>query len=196
MFKQTLLIVLLSSLIVVSGCQVFRQVASLSQLDFALSGVVSPRLAGVDLDSVRSPDDVSPTDMVRLGTAVLRDDLPFDFTLLVSAGNPESNSVDARMMRLDWTLLLDDRETVSGFTEPDVLISPGSTAEIPTVVSLNLLEFFDSGLPDLIDLALAVAGQGGDAKRVKLQATPTVSTSLGPIKYPQPIIIVSREVGG
>ena len=194
MSKQTLLVVLLSSLIVVSGCQVFRQVASLRQLDFALSGVDSPRLAGVDLSSVRSANDVSPVDMARLGSALLRDELPFDFTLLVSAENPQSNSVDARMMRLDWTLLLDDRETVSGFTEPDVLISPGSTAEIPTVVSLNLLEFFDSGLADLLDLALAVSGSG-DPKRIKLQATPTVTTALGPIKYPRPIVIVSSEVG-
>jgi hypothetical protein len=195
MSKQTHLIILFSLLVILSGCQVFKQAANLSRLDFSLSGVDSPRLAGIDLTSVRSPDDVSPTDMLRLGSAVLRDDLPFDFTLLVAAENPQSNSVDARMMRLDWTLLLDDRETVSGFSEPDVVIAPGTTAELPTVISLNLLEFFESGLPDLIDLALAVSG-GGDPTRVKLQATPTVTTVLGPIKYPVPITIVSKVVGG
>jgi len=194
MWKQTRLIILFSSLILLSGCQVFKQAANLSRLDFSLSGVDSPRLAGIDLTSVRSPDDVSPTDMLRLGSAVLRDDLPFDFTLLVAAENPQSNSVDARMVRLDWTLLLDDRETVSGFSEPDVEIAPGSTAELPTVISLNLLEFFESGLPDLIDLALAVSGSG-DPTRVKLEATPTVTTVLGPIKYPVPIVIVGSEVG-
>lgn len=195
MWKQTQLIILCLSLVVLSGCQVFKQAANLSRLNFALSGVDSPRLAGIDLTSVRSTDDVSPVDMARLGSALLRDNLPFDFTLLVSAENPENNNVDARMLRLDWTLLLDDRETVSGFTEPDVVIAPGTTAELPTVISLNLLEFFESGLPDLIDLALAVSGSG-DPKRVKLQATPTVTTVLGPIKYPRPITIVSSDVGG
>jgi hypothetical protein len=47
----------------------------------------------------------------------------------------------------------------------------------------------------MIDLALAVAGAGGEPTRVSLRALPTIQTSIGPIRYPQPIIIVSREIG-
>jgi len=178
-----------------TGCQTLREIASVSRLDFALDRVESPRLAGVDLRSVRSVEDVSPTDMLRLGTALARKDLPLDFTLLVAATNPQSNTVDARMVGLDWTLFLDDQETISGRTDSDILIAPGTTGEIATVVSLNLLEFFDSSLPDLLSLVMAVTGTGGP-QRVKLQATPTVTTVLGPIRYPSPITIVSKEVGG
>ena len=32
--------------------------------------------------------------------------------------------------------------------------------------------------------------------RIALRATPTIDTALGPIRYPQPITIVSRQVGG
>lgn len=185
---------LLLSFGMLAGCQTLKEIASLRQLDFALSGVVSPRLAGVDLSSVHSVEDVPPSDMLRLASAIMRKDVPLDFTLLVSAQNPETNTVDARMVALDWILLLDDRETVSGHTESDILIPPGTTGEFPTIVSLNLVEYFESGLPDLLDLAVAIAG-GGDPKRMKLQATPTVTTALGPIKYPKPITIVSKEVG-
>jgi hypothetical protein len=179
-----------------TGCQTLREIASLRHLDFAMSGVSTPRLAGVDLSSVRAPEDLSPSDMLRLGSAVLRKDLPLDVRLMVSAQNPESNSVDARLVGLDWTLLLDDKETISGFTEGDILIPPGATADVPVVVSLNLIEFFDQGVGDLLDLALAVAGAGGSPTRVKLQATPTVNTVIGPIRYPNPITIASKSVGG
>jgi hypothetical protein len=62
-------------------------------------------------------------------------------------------------------------------------------------ISLNLIEFFDGSAQDLVELALSLAGQGGASKEISLQATPTVSTPLGPIRYPGPITIVSREVG-
>ena len=48
---------------------------------------------------------------------------------------------------------------------------------------------------DLFDLALALAGQGGATKEVRLEALPTVQTSMGPIQYPSRIVI-RRQVGG
>lgn len=175
-----------------AGCQTLREIAALRQLDFALAGVVSPRLAGIDLDRVVTPDDLSASDMLRLGNAVLRQDLVFDLTLLVGAENPETNTVAARVVSLDWLLMIDERETISGLTEGNLLIEPGARGEIPVQISLNLVDFFDSGLQDLVDLAVAVAG--GQSRRVSLRATPIVETVLGPIRYPNPITIVSREV--
>ncbi len=185
----------IAGLLVLPGCQTLRQIAGVAALEFALDRVESPRLAGVDLRTVRSVDDVTPGDMLRLGSALARKELQLDFTLFVAATNPERNTVDARLVGLDWTLFLDDHETINGSTESDLLIAPGTTGKIPTVISLNLLEFFDSSLPDLLNLAKAVTG-AGPPQRIKLQATPTVTTVLGPISYPRPITILSREVGG
>jgi hypothetical protein len=62
-------------------------------------------------------------------------------------------------------------------------------------VSLNLVEFFEGSGRDLLELALAISGQGGAPKEIALEATPIVDTALGPMRYPRPITIVSREVG-
>lgn len=179
-----------------SGCQTMKELASLRKLSFAIAGATAPSLAGVDISSIRSPEQMSTADMLRLGSALLRKEMDLDVTLLVSANNPADNSVDARLLGLDWVLLLDDRETISGITQSDILIAPGEAADIPVVVSVNLAEFFDKGLQDLLDLALAVSDVGGSSKRVTLKATPTVNTVLGPIRYPEPITIVSADVGG
>lgn len=182
-------------LVLLSGCQTLREIANLRKLDFGITGATAPSLAGVDLSRIRSENDVSASDMIRLGSALARKQLDFDVTLLVSAENPPENTVDARVVGLEWTLLLDDRETVSGTTDSDVLISPGSSADIPVLVSVNLVDFFETGIRDLLDLALAVSGASGSPKRVRLKATPTVNTVLGPIRYPEPITIFSKDVG-
>jgi hypothetical protein len=97
---------------------------------------------------------------------------------------------------MDWTLLLQERETLSGVFENEVLLAPGQPTDIPITISLNLVEFFEGGAQDLLELALSIAGQGGAPKDVALRAIPMVDTPLGPIRYPQPITILNREVGG
>lgn len=179
-----------------AGCRTLREIAALRRLDFGIAGAADPRLAGIDLSRIQSSGEVSPADMLRLGSAVLKEQLNLDVTLLVSAKNPAENTVDARVVRLDWTLLLDDRETVSGVTDSDILIQPGTEADVPVAVSVNLVEFFDTGIRDLLDLALDVSGVGGRPTRVTLRATPTVDTVLGPIRYPHPITIASVNSGG
>jgi hypothetical protein len=58
------------------------------------------------------------------------------------------------------------------------------------------VDFFEGSAQDLVNLALSLTGQGGEPTEVSLRATPTVDTALGPIRYPRPITIVSREIGG
>ena len=190
------IVALVVALVAVTGCQTMKGLEGFLGLDFAIAGATDPSLAGVDISSIRSPEQMSTADMLRLGSALLRKKMNLDVTLHVSANNPAGNSIDARVLGLDWVLLLDDRETISGVTKSDILIPPGTTGDIPVVVSVNLAEFFDTGVTDLIDLALAVSDVSGSPKRVKLKATPTIDTVLGPIRYPEPITIVSATVGG
>lgn len=197
MIKNTLLCILFvgMSLLTVAGCQTLQQIANLRNVQFALDRVTDARLAGVDIDRIRSYEDLSTQDVLRLGAAVAQKELPLAFALHLNAENPPENEVDARMVRMDWTLLLDDRETISGVFDDNIVMPPGEPTDVPIPMQLDLVEFFDQGARDLIELALAVSGQGGSPKRIKLQATPTIDTVIGPIKYPSPITIVSRTVG-
>ena len=178
------------------GCQTLRELAALRFVDFAIDGVSNARLAGVDVERIRSYQDLTATDVARLGSALARQELPFAFNLHVAAKNPAENNVQARLVRMDWTLLLEDRETVSGILDQNFVIPPGEVTDIPVRVELDLVEFFDKNLQDLVELALSVSGRGGEPKNVKLRAVPTVDTPVGPIEYPQPITIVSRDLGG
>ena len=178
-----------------SSCQTLQQVAALRDVAFLIDRVADARLAGVDLSRIRSFEDLRPTDALRLSAAIADGDLPLDFTLHLSAENPQENSVDARLVQMDWTLLLDERETVSGLFDQNIVLPPGEPRDVPIGIQLDLADFFNDSAQDLVELALAVAGRNGEPKRIKLEAQPTIDTAIGPIRYPRPITIVSRDIG-
>ncbi|HSM60067.1 MAG TPA: hypothetical protein VK849_04690 [Longimicrobiales bacterium] len=177
----------------VVGCATFQGLAALRRVDFRLAGSEGTRLAGIDITRVRSYEDVGAADLVRLGAALSQGRLPVETVLQVRADNPADN-VEARLLRMDWTLLLDSRETVHGGMDREVRLPVGQAVDVPVRVELDLLEFFDEPLPALVDLALALSGSG-DRQRVELEALPTIETRLGPIRYPEPIRI-RFDVGG
>jgi hypothetical protein len=186
-----------SAVLAASGlsCATLQQVAALRQVDFAIDRVADARVANIPLDRVRSYDDLSAAQIASLGLALARGRLPFDFQLHLSALNPPENEVTARLLEMDWSLYLDDRETVSGTLAQSYTFPPGVPQDIPITIRLDLLEFFEDDAEDLIDLVAAVTGQGGSPRRVSLRARPTIDTPIGPIRYPSPITIVSRELG-
>lgn len=179
----------------VPGCATLQELAALRNVEFALGRVSGLRLAGIDLGGIRSFNDLSLQEATRIGLAVSRNELPMEFRLHVLAENPANNTVNARLVEMDWVLLLQDRETLSGVFHREVVLRPGEPTDVPLDISLDLLEFFQGSAGDLLELALALTGQGGAPKDVALQATPTIRTPLGPMRYPRPITILHEEVG-
>jgi hypothetical protein len=181
--------------VVATGCQTLQQIAQLRHVDFALDRLTEVNLAGVNVDDKRTMNDVRATEIARIGASLIDGRLPLDFTLHVGADNPEENNVSARLVRMDWTLFLEDRETISGIFDDVVILPPGQRTNIPIDISLDLVQFFGSNLNDLVEIALSLSGQGGSPRNVRLEATPVIETPVGPLRYPRPITIVSRDVG-
>jgi hypothetical protein len=181
--------------IAIQGCQTLREIAALRLVDFAIDNVTDARLAGVQIERLRSYEDLSTTDIFQLGRAVASQELPFRFSLNIAARNPDENQVQARLVKMDWTLFLEDRETISGILDQNLVFPPGQTTTFPVTIEVDLVDFFDRNLRDLVELALSVSGQGGEPKNVSLRAIPTIDTPLGEMEYPRPITIVSRDLG-
>ncbi|MHB1193948.1 MAG: LEA/WHy family protein [Longimicrobiales bacterium] len=191
--RPRLALLLAALLPALSGCAALQQMAALRQVDFSLDRISGLSLAGVDLSRIQRYEDLGLMDAARIAAAFTAGELPLGLTLHVRADNPEGNG-QARMTALDWTLLLQEKETVSGGIPQAVLIPAAGTADIPLAISLDLLEFFQGSGQDLVNLALSLAGGEAPATTVSLRATPTIETPFGPIRYPQPITIATRTV--
>ena len=182
--------------LLLSGCATLQQLAALRDVDFEVDRLSDVRLAGVDLARVTSYSQLSIADAGRLAAAVSQRTLPMEFRLHLSATNPAENSVDARLVRMDWTLLLQDRETLSGVFAEETLLRRGVATDVPIAINVDLMDFFQGSAQELFNLARSIANPGAPPTEVTVRATPTVDTALGPIRYPNPITIVSRQVGG
>lgn len=189
---RPLVLILVCGLLV--SCQTLREVSNLRDVQFRIDRATDARLAGIDLAGLESYRDLSGADVARLGASLSQGDLPFSFTLHVEAENPADNSVDARLTEMDWTLLLNEQETISGVFDREVVLSPGTPKDVPVDIELDLVEFFDENLRGMVELATAVGGEGPPTN-VQLRVQPTVQTRLGPMKYPNPITVVSKDVG-
>lgn len=181
--RAALLLVLVGT----GGCAAANQLAALRQVEFRFAGVSSPSVAGVPLDRIRSYDDLSAEDIARLGLAVAAADVPMDLVVNVEGRNPESNTVTARLVAMDWAYFVDDVEAVAGRLENSVSFPPGKPATIPLRVRLNLMDALYERGQKLAEIALAMAGHGATTHRLTLRITPTIETSLGPIRYPAPL---------
>jgi hypothetical protein len=173
---------------VLPSCATLRSMIALSEVRFSMDRVHEVQVAGVPVDGIRSYGDLGASDVLRVGSAVSRGTVPLEVTLELSGQNPEDNP-EARMVALDWTLFLRDRETVSGVLDREVLFAPGEATSFPLRVSLDLMEFFQGSARDLVEVALALAGPGGEPAGVRLEVLPTVETRLGPIRYPRPLVL-------
>jgi hypothetical protein len=191
--SRRLLVLVLSVVSLLAGCATLQEIVSLRNVDFALAGTTQSTLAGVGIGSLSGYRDLSAIDVARVGAAFASGQLPFETTLLVRASNPAENG-QARLTALDWTLFLDDRETISGALDREYVLPPGEPVDVPVRVRLDLLDFFDRQLEDVVNLALA-AGGAGEPTRIHLEATPSVQTPLGVMRFPEPIVI-GYDVGG
>ena len=179
----------------ITACATMRQFRALKQVTFAIDGVRGIRLAGVSLDGVRRAGDISPLNAARITAAVLRRELPLEFDVHVAGTNPADNPTTARLLRMQWTLDLNGRETVSGSLDTAYTFPPGLTTDVRVPIRLDVVQFFQNSAQDAIELALGLAGLGTRPTEVVIRAVPTIDTPLGPISYPNPITIVRRTVG-
>ncbi len=198
MKKKFLYIFILA--VTLGGCSVYQSFVNLARLQFKLGQVNGFTVNGVSLAGKSKLSDFSSVELLRISQAVANGNLPVSFVLNVQAKNPNDGTggypgTNATIRDFPWRLLINDKETISGGLKNEVTVpGTGEISTIPLQINLDLLRFFkDKGYQDLINLALAIGGNQGSSSNLTLYAQPTVSTSLGPIKYPTELKIVNVQ---
>jgi hypothetical protein len=193
-------IYLLILVFTLSGCSVYQSLVNLSRLQFKLGNVNGFTINGVSVSGKTKLSDFNSIELLRISQAVAGGKLPVSFVLNVQAKNPNDGtggypSTNATVTNFPWRLMIDNKETISGGLKNAVTVpGTGEITTIPLQINLDLVKFFQNkGYEDLINLALAIGGNKGSSSNLTLYAQPTVSTSLGPVKYPDELRIVSLQ---
>lgn len=196
--KKSLFILTFLSAFILNSCDILdqvSQVAMLSKCQFRLSTLTNTKLAGVNVQNIDSFNDLSFVDVTKVSAAYATGNLPLSFTLNVEAKNPNTSA--AGMSKLDWILLIDDLEVLTGITEQRITIpANGGTAILPLNLSFDLLKVIESrNVESLANFGMNLAGAGNRPTRVTLKAKPTIYVGSNPITYPNYITIENEFTG-
>jgi hypothetical protein len=177
------------ALSLVLGCAASREFAALRHVDFTFDHISHPMVVGIPLSRISAYEDLTPSDLTRLGVAVASNDMPFDLTVHLAARNSNENPVSARLLAMDWIYLVDDKKIVEGQLKEAQLLSipPGEARDVPVKVTFNLVEAFEGSAEELIQTALVLSGQQPSGRNRSLLITPTLETPAGPMRFPDPI---------
>jgi hypothetical protein len=181
--------VVLLSILLLPGCAAVNELAALRSVTFEFAGVSDVRFVGIPIGPGADYSRLGMADVARLAAAALAKQAPIELVAHVSATNPAENKVVARMVGMDWKLFVEDHQALTGHLADPVEFRPGRTADVPLTVGFDLVQLGSGGASDLYDLAIAIAGQGMIKKDLRLELMPTIETSIGPIRYPTPIVV-------
>ncbi len=174
-----------------SSCATLEGLRAIPDLQVDLDRVEQVHLAGVALDDVDSYRDLSAVDALTLVEAIVSGALPLELVAVLEAENPSSSSAPIDLLTFDWTLFLEQKETVSGQYTHREAIQPGSVDTVQLTVGLDLVEFFDGDKKELMELVARAAGLGGREPEVGLLLRPTLVTPWGTVRYPTDIVVGS-----
>jgi len=187
-------------LLTTSSCSVYETMVNISRLKFKLGAVNNFTVSGINISNKKSLQDFNSLEILNITQAIASGKLPSSFTLNVEAKNPNDGTggypkTDATLKAFPWRLEIDQVETISGNIGAPVSVpGTGEVTNIPLTMNIDLIEFFgNKGYDNLLNLALALGGQQGTSSKLSLFATPTVSSPLGDIKYPNEIKIVEQS---
>jgi hypothetical protein len=166
------------------GCATVRGVSALRDVDFEPDRVTAIRLAGIPVGEVRSADDLSPDLVAAVAAGALGGHVPLDCIVLVRATNPATNRVTARVLRMNWVLLVEGKETVGGVVDHALSIAPGQTVEVPVQVGVDLAEVAGRHAGTLLRLAVALAEGRQGPVDLAVRVAPIVDTPFGGMRVP------------
>lgn len=111
-------------------------------------------------------------------------ELPLTFNVLLNVDNP--NDRQAMMSRMDYSVVLDGREMVSGRLNDSFTIPASGNIVVPITVQTDLLKLFSGQQADaLTNLAFRLAGNtNSQAVELQVKVRPYIQVGLQQIAYP------------
>lgn len=130
-----------------------------------------------------------------LPTSMSMGKLPLDLTVRVGGRNP--NNAPAAINRLDWVLLMAEKQMGAGSVTDRIEIPAHGGTAVVTVHFSTELASLSSGqsAESLIGFALNLVGSGEGPGRVTVRVRPTVSVAGGSLTLPGSITLSEQFSG-
>lgn len=190
--KDLLRFSVLTLFITLASCSTIREMSALAKCEFKVNGIKDLTLVGVNIQKINSITDLSWSDAGKIAAAIFTNSFPLNFTVNLDVKNP--NKTKAALNHLDWILLIDDIQMVTGNVSNRVEIAPnGGVSTLPININFDLKQALKGKSYDAIkNFAFNLAGYGDGPTRITIKAKPTIMIGSKAIQYPGYISIKTQ----
>ena len=169
-----------------SACNVAKQAQQASNLascDFRIRSVEHVTLAGIDLQNIKSVNDLGFSDVAMILAGFTSPVFPLSLQLILDGRNP--NTKEAGLNRLEWILFVDDIQMTSGILNKPFSIPALSSTTIPVEVGLDLKQVLSGkSATAMLNFCMNLTGAGSTPTRFKIKLKPTVIVGGTALTYP------------
>lgn len=173
--------------VIISGCTVSNQISQMATLalcDFRINSVSNVTLAGINVQTIRSMQDLSFSDAQRLLAAAASGTFPLAMQVNIDVKNP--NATAAGMNKLEWILFIDDIQMTQGEVNHSLYVPANNgVASLPIGVTIDLKKALQGkSLDAMINFGLNISGQGNKPTRLLAKLKPTILIGQNQLSYP------------
>lgn len=168
------------ALTVVTGCATLQELANFAKCKFRYTNVTNTQVAGINVQQIKSFDDLTLMDAAKVTGALVQGKLPINFTMNLQVSNP--NPTTAALSKMKWVAFIDDKELTNGVLDKKVNIASQGTANLPLTIQGDLLKVFAK--KDAASKAFGLTDLNGVPKRIGLKVRPTINIGGLDWEYP------------
>jgi len=176
-----------------SSCQAIQQGKMFAKCDFRLQSLQSLQVASINIQDINSITQLNMMDAAKLVGAFAQKELPLTLTANLEIKNP--NLMTAALNRMDWIMLVDGKEVLTGTSNQRVEVAPEGTALMPLSVSMDLKKVFEGkGQDEIFGFGWDLSKEKEKSTRFKFKVKPYFSFAGAMIAYPGYIDITDKFV--
>jgi hypothetical protein len=167
------------------SCKAIRQGKNFAKCEFRATNMDKISLAGVQIpENVQSIEQINFLDAAAILAAFSRGgEFLLNFRQNVEVKNP--NQALAALNRLDWILIVDDKEITQGTNNERIEVQAQATAQMPMQFSIDLRKVINANAADaFINLVMNLAKQSNKPSQVKLKVKPYFKIAGVLVPYP------------
>ncbi|PYF68842.1 hypothetical protein [Pedobacter nutrimenti] len=170
-----------------------QQIKALEKCTYKITSADQISIAGTDLRSMISEQNINLGSLPGLALGLLRRDIPLRAKLNMEISNPTGDL--ASINEFEYKILINKQEIATGFVNQNVSVEPGKSTVVPIDMSANIYPFISNGaVMDDISRFLKARNGGPEQKGiVTLKIRPSIKVAGGLVKYPG-FITIDKEI--
>ena len=164
------------------------QVVNLKNCTFDVTGLSNINMLGINVSNGMNKNNLTAAQLINVTNSLFNKKLPVTFNVNLNVNNP--NNLAASMGKMDYIILLNNKEVISSTFNDGFSIPANSKGKVSIPISTDLFQLFSGETGDaVLNLAFKLAGASSNPVTLGVKVKPYIKVNNQTLAYPDYITI-------